>query len=244
MIIDRRSHLPLYVQLKDKLLENIRKGTWGQGEQLPTEEEIQKEFNISRTTVRQALRELELEGLIERQAGRGTFVSQPKIQEGTQAFNLDVLEMGEQGLHLVWKIISAGEQVAPEDVARMLGVADGEPVFCLERLRLANDEVIGHVLSYISPAFVSQIDLSLADKGGTMNYLTPIGMECCTVSRVVEALVPNRQEMRLMNMDRCSPVLVITRLVRTNENQPVEYFRGVYRGDRFRYHIQDLAPQV
>jgi len=242
--IDRRSHLPLYVQLKEMLLENFRKGVWKPGDKIPTEGEIQNEYNLSRTTVRQALRELELEGRIQRQAGRGTFVSQPKIQEGTEAFNLGLPSLVEQGLQVAWKIMSAGEVAAPEAVVKMLQLAPGERVFCLERLRLLNDEIIGYAVTYVAPQFSPKIDLSLALVDGTMNYLTPIGLEQCTAERVVEALLPDRQDIRLLKIDRYSPVLVITRLLRTGDGQPVEYYRGVSRGDRFRYHIQKIPAEV
>ena len=64
MDIDRNSHLPLYIQVKQLLSEKIRVGEWKPGEKIPSEEEIQQNFNVSRTTVRQAMREIELEGKI------------------------------------------------------------------------------------------------------------------------------------------------------------------------------------
>ena len=90
MEIDRNSHLPLYIQLKQRLMEQIRLGEWKPGEKIPTEEEIQQTFDVSRTTVRQAMREIELEGKITRQPGRGTFVTQPKFMEGPNAFELEL----------------------------------------------------------------------------------------------------------------------------------------------------------
>ena len=74
--IDRSTPIPAYFQLKEYLKQQIQAGTWQPGEKIPTEAELCERFNISRTPVRQALKELVFEGLLTRTAGRGTFVAQ------------------------------------------------------------------------------------------------------------------------------------------------------------------------
>lgn len=244
MNINRNSPLPLYFQLKELLLDRIARGDWKPGERLPTEEEIQQKFELSRTTVRQALRELELDGVINRYAGRGTFVSETKVQEGTESFHLDALELTEQGLQLDWKVIQSGEVPAPEEVAAQLRIPAGTGLFYLKRLRVANETAIGYATSYLLSEFKEQVDMSLAETGGTMNYLSPLGLERYTVERVVEALPAERDDAKILEVERCTPVLVISRVLRDPSGRPVEFFRGVYRGDRFRYHIQDLPAQI
>ena len=80
--IDRQSYVPLYVQVKDSLKDLIDSGGRAPGEQLPGEPELCRLYDVSRTVIRQALRDLELEGLITRAKGRGTFVAEPKLREG------------------------------------------------------------------------------------------------------------------------------------------------------------------
>lgn len=65
--IDPRSGIPLYVQLKEILREQIRTGVWEPGDRIPSEAEIRQHFAVSRATVRQAITELEQEGLLVRQ---------------------------------------------------------------------------------------------------------------------------------------------------------------------------------
>ncbi len=244
MPINRNSPLPLYFQLKEVLLSSIQHGEWKPGEQLPTEEEIQEKYGLSRTTVRQALRDLELEGRINRQPGRGTFVSQPKIQEGSESFNQSVKAFKEQGLELVWQVLSAEQIPAPEAVADQLKIAPFSSAFCLRRLRLANQTPIGFVVSYVSGDFIKNVDLAWANQGGSMNYIRGMDLSRCIAERLVEALPAEREDARMLDIDRGVPVLVITRLLRCPDARPIEYFRGVYRGDRFRYHVQSLPPQV
>jgi GntR family transcriptional regulator len=244
MEINRNSPLPLYFQLKQVLSEKIQNGEWKPGEKLPTEEELQQKLDLSRTTVRQALRELELEGIINRRAGRGTFVTQAKVQEGPSAFELEMSEFKETGLQLSWKVVQAGKVPAPDKIATWLQIPSGTDLFRLQRLRIANDLVIGYGISYVIQAYVDKIDLSLAETGGTMYYLSRIDLPRCTAERVLEALPADREDAKILEIERGTPVLVMSRVLRDPESRPFEFFRGVNRGDRYRYHIQRMPVQL
>ena len=77
--IDRSSYIPFYAQVQDALKEYIEHGDATPGDQLPSEPDLCRLFDVSRTVIRQALRGLESEGLIIRHKGRGTFVAEPKL---------------------------------------------------------------------------------------------------------------------------------------------------------------------
>ena len=79
--IQKDSPLPLYFQLKELLRQEIESGHWQPGQRIPSEAELCHAFDISRSVVRQALTELEYQGLLYREQGKGTFVAQPKISE-------------------------------------------------------------------------------------------------------------------------------------------------------------------
>lgn len=244
MDIDRRSPLPLYQQLKQLLDQEIRKGVWKPGEQLPTEEEIQHEYQISRTTVRLALRDLEVEGRINRQPGRGTFVAQPKVREGTEPFNVTASEFVNADTQLSWKVLSAEWEQAPDQAASALQIARGEQVFCLRRLRLSNYGVIGITTSFVPSQQSQRVDLALAEQGGSMKYLKGISLQLCNAERIVEALAAEHRDAKVLEIEEGAPVLVITRVLSDCDGQPIEFFRGVYRGDRFQYHVESLPAQI
>ena len=79
--VDRASPVPLHVQLKQALRDQILGGAWAPGDLLPGENDLCQATGLSRTTVRQALSELTREGLLVRERGRGTFVAAPKLTE-------------------------------------------------------------------------------------------------------------------------------------------------------------------
>ena len=79
--IDFKSHIPYYLQLIEVLKSQITQKVWKPGERMPGEQDLCTDFGVSRTVVRQALGELENNGLIVRHKGPGTFVAEPKISE-------------------------------------------------------------------------------------------------------------------------------------------------------------------
>lgn len=80
-LLDRSIPIPLYYQLKSIILRDIQNGVYAVGDQIPTEGELLKKYNVSRATIRQAILELVNEGLLERRTSKGTFVTSPKVQK-------------------------------------------------------------------------------------------------------------------------------------------------------------------
>ena len=79
--LDKTTPVPLYFQLKELIMAEIKNGTYPKDSAIPTEKELSDMFDISRTTVRQAIAEMVQEGWLYRVKSKGTFVSQPKINQ-------------------------------------------------------------------------------------------------------------------------------------------------------------------
>lgn len=241
MSINRNSPVPLHHQLKLLLAERISSGDLQPGDMVPTEEQLQDQYELSRTTVRQALKTLEVEGAITRFRGRGTFVAKPKLTHSPEPrFSLsDYLR--DQGIEPGWRILSAEWCGAPPEAAAPLGIAEASLVFCLRRLRLANDEPIGYHTAYVPNRFRDDIDMAALETGGSLRYLRGGNhLEGSLADRTLEAVAADDDHARLLDVEKGSPLLLIRRLVVSAEGVPIEYFRGAYRGDSFEYHIRHL----
>ena len=237
--IERKSPVPLYFQLKQLLAERITKGEWRPGDMLPTEEQLQDHYGLSRTTVRQALKELEFEGLISRHRGRGTFVSRPKISHSPDPrFNLSAY-LSEQGMRPGWRVLSAGWVQATAEVAKRLGVESDAQLYQLRRLRLANREPIGYHIAHVIPALGQAIDESQLDQGGSLDYLRATGLlDRSLANRTIEAVLASDDVARHLDVLKGSPILMIRRRVFDAAGIPVEDMRAMYRGDRFQYRVR------
>jgi len=241
MKLNPDSPIPLYFQLKQILLEEIEKETWKPGDMLPTEQQFQEQYGVSRTTVRQTLRELEIEGKITRYRGRGTFVAKHKISHSPENYPNLSDQLIAQGSTPGWKVLSAESVMPPAKIANQLGIELTAKVFCLRRLRLENTEPIGYHIAYVSPSYADLIDKNAFTKGGSLRYLSDTQLlEHCTANRILEAVPANQEEADLLDVEKGAPMLLIRRLTVTAEHKPVEAFKGVYRGDRFEYHITNM----
>jgi GntR family transcriptional regulator len=233
--------MPLYYQLKRVLIAKIDSGELKSGDIFPTEQQIQDIYDVSRTTVRQALSELEDEGKITRHRGRGTFVAKPKVSHSAGSYPNLADHMSEQGLTPGWKLLSAAWLIPDNEVSKRLKLSSGQKVFCLERLRLENDEAIGHHFAYVAPDYAGMIDERAFTEGGSLRYLHNISiLQGSIANRTLEAIPASKKIASLLDIEEGSALLRVRRIIYTQEEHPIEFFEGVYRGDRFQYQINNM----
>src|SRR5215469_17695897 len=159
--LDRNGSIPLVYQLGEAIRDKIVRGQYSLGEPLPTEEQLQKIYGVSRTTVRLALAKLVNEGYIRRQQGKGTYVNPQGLVTIGKPKTLSTDMFGVKSTTQI--IQSAGMKVRTEelyfthklpgqDVAEKLGIKEKDPVLYFERVRYANDRPLVLEKSWIPAA--------------------------------------------------------------------------------------------
>jgi GntR family transcriptional regulator len=238
--INFESPIPYYIQLMNVLRDKIQRGDWAPGDQIPGEQDLCELYGISRTVVRQALQELELEGVINRRKGKGTFVSLPKINEGlVQKLTGFYQDMMEKGLKPTTKVLHQNVIPAGDKVSQFLGVNPNEIVIDILRLRFVNEEPIQLVTTYIPfelcPALAS-VDLT---NRSLYEYLEKeAGIFIFRGRRYIEAVLANDTEASLLNIERGSPLLMLDSISFTEDGRPIEYYHALHRGDRSRFEVE------
>jgi GntR family transcriptional regulator len=238
--INFESYIPYYLQLMDILREKVQQAEWLPGNQIPGEQDLCEQYQVSRTVVRQALRELEYEGVITRQKGKGTFISLPKINEGlVQKLTGFYQDMVERGLKPGSKVLHQIVSPSSEKVARFLNITPGVEVIDIQRLRFINDEPIQLVTTYIPfeicPALAT-VDLT---NRSLYEYL---GKECGIFivkgHRYIEAVLASEHEAALLGIERGAPLLMLDSVSFSEDGQPIEYYHALHRGDRSRFEVE------
>jgi len=240
--INFESHIPYYIQLMEILKENIKQKKWQPGEQIPGEQDLCELYKISRTVVRQTLRELELEGVINRRKGKGTFISLPKISEGLiQKLTGFYQDMVEHGLKPVTKVLHQNVVPCPEKVAPFLNITPGTQVVDIQRLRFINDEPIQLVTTYIPYEIcpeLATIDLS------NRSLYEFLEKECNVFiskgRRYIEAVLANEIEADLLDIERGAPLIMLDSISYSESGRPIEFYHAVHRGDRSRFEVELL----
>lgn len=238
--IRRGAPTPYYAQLAAILRTQIGAGTYGPGDALPAESELCTAFGLSRTVVRQALDELVAEGLVQKERGRGSFVTQPKLADLViQELRGFSDEMGARG-HDVGTIILAQEViVAPHQVAIDLGLRQGAKVVHLVRIRTANGDPIVKVDTYLPlPRFRRMATVDVTGRSLYETLAEGFGARAGSGWRRIEAAVASRELADLLGVDIGSPMLELTALTADEDGVPFEMFRAYYRGDRTSFEVR------
>jgi GntR family transcriptional regulator len=238
LAIDRTSPLPFYYQLKQILLTDLREQELAPGDRLPGDHELCNRFDVSRTVVRQALSELETEGVIERVKGRGTFVAQQKTAEHlVQSLTGLYEDVAARGSHLRSDVRRLEVVPADQPIAGELELQPGAPVIVLERLRFVDDEPWVLVTTYlpydVAPGLVEE-DLSNQSLYALLE--TKYDVELTHGRRGVEAAVANGVLAKALAISVGDPVLLL-RSTSYGGGRPVEMFVAYHRGDRSRFEV-------
>ena len=246
-MLERSSPLPLYHQLKQLLADRIHSGDWKPGDLIPGEHELQDRYHLSRTTVRQAMQELEREGFVTRHRGRGTFVAHPRVVHSPEVRASFSDYLLAQGIKAGWRVLTAEVVPAPLDVAARLHIASGDPVFHSRRLRLADDVPLGYLEAWVPRARLGSNYNSTPPEprtcealatGGSLEYLRVLGLiSGCRAERTLAACPACEAEATLLGLPVGAPVLKIDRRTISADGLVIEDFCGTYRGDRFRYRV-------
>jgi len=233
-VISRTSKLPLHQQLYDFLRAKIRSGEWKESQMIPAEPELINQYGVSRIVVRQVLNRLVSEGLIFRQQGRGSFVSERRLEEGLSRIISFTEDMHQRGLTPKTRVLFKGLLPAHEDISEHLGIQPGEELVRIERLRLANDEPMSIEDSYLVQRYFPGIldeDFALVPLRQTLQQ--KFGVQITRARQVIRAVQATAEQARLLTTPAKAPLLLIERVSFSGQNQPIEFLRIYYRGDRY-----------
>lgn len=243
--IYRNSPLPRYFQLKEIMRERIRTSDWKPGDLIPSERELGETYGISRMTARQAITELVNEGLLYREQGKGTFVSQHKITQQLIRLTGFTEDIRTRGQRPGTKVLSAQMYPADETTAERLRIKAGEMLFRLQRLRLADGEPLAIELSLISFKGCERLLEEDLENNSLYRVLeTKYGLPLMEAEQELEAGLAGNEEAHLLKIPVGSAVLFTRRTTYTERNQPIEYARSVYCGNKYTFYTHMKREQL
>ena len=221
---------PKYYAVKRHLLEFI--GSLEPGAAVPTERELSLRMRTSRTTVRQALGELVVEGRLVRRQGSGTYVAEPKV-----TWPLYLASFTEQvrasGFTPSAEVLGTSRIAATADLARYLGINGRAPVYKLERRRLADNWPIAVETSWLPARRFPGLTRLIRMHGSLHAILADhYGTKLQTGEESIETAPATPREAGPLRVDVGTPMLVVSRQNFDASGTPVELGRTWFRGDR------------
>lgn len=237
LLKDKRS---LTVQLRDRLRQLIVEQSYQAGQQLPSEEALVQMFGVSRATVREALKMLEEERVINVRHGLGRFVAyDPTSLISEDITRLEsVTEMaGNLGFNLQTEVLEFQAEIPGGKVRTLLNLADGERVYVLKRIRKADGEIFIYSIDIFSESLPG-VPPPESFEGSLVSIMESEWGARLTYSRTTISATMAEDESPLhAGLESGIPWILLEQINYDQDHRPVLYSRDFHRGDKFQFHV-------
>ncbi len=235
--VSRSNRIPLYYQVETDIRSRIERGDWKPGQQIPTEAQLCDLYGASRITIRQAVSNLANEGLLVREAGRGTFVSEPWVTAGTRGLTSFTEEMRGLGLQAGARVLDLRIEIPSPETVQRLQLEPDSPIVVVKRLRLGNSKPIGIQTAFLPAARYPGLEQAPLADTSLYGYLQEHYGVIPTEAEETFWVAPvTGEDARLLNVRSGTCGFLVERLTFDSEG-PFEFVTSVMRGDRYRIHL-------
>ncbi len=227
----------LYLRLADSLIDQIKDGTYAEGSLLPSERELCETYEVSRTTVRQALQELSQEGYVNSIQGKGTFVARPQIrQELSSIYSFDE-DMRRLGKTPETRIMDFVEMTAAGTLAATFSLPEGSSVYRIMRLRLADGEPMLLETNFLPCTRFPGISREALENQSLYRVLTTqYSLNISVAEETFEPVLLRPIESQIFGAVQNALGMLIERIAFEGENV-VEFSKSVSPSYKFKHHI-------
>ena len=240
--LSKKAGFPLYVQAKEYLLGKIESSEWAEGGMLPREEDLCRTLDVSRITIREAMKLLVREGKLERIPGKGTFVSRRKLEQ----------RLDRQFSFTRWAVLNAIEHATrilrvetlacTSHIAKHLEIGEGNLVTRIERLRLGNGEPLMAEEIWVPEALCPELHLKDLAFVPLHDVLAKdYGIELVEAIESIEPRVASDTVRQLLHMHDPALVQAVEHTAYTVDHKVVYFAVAQYRGDRVKFTFELTA---
>lgn len=236
-LIDREDHQKLYLQLYDILKKKIETNEWQIGSQIPTEDELGKVFNVSRSTVRNAVIELVREGYLKRQQGKGTFICKNIGSDGIAMLTRIQEVFFEKGLQFTTKVLARTVMMPADDLDVKLNIPKDRHIIYIKQLRLIGVEPVLIQEAYIPYHFCPLLlEDDIEDSSLFELFEKKYGIKFTKLENFIEITHLTADASHLMGLEEGSATILLHQYFYSGETV-VMYIQSIKRTDKFKFLI-------
>ncbi len=238
---DKSTPIPMHYQIRKFIQDNIENGKLVADECLPPELELAKIFNVSRSTVRQAINDLVVKDVLYRRKGKGTFVKPEKTVstffQKLNSFNEEMMLKGKvpSTRQLSFEVISAIPAINSA-----LGIDKNEPLIYLERLRFVDNQPNVYMESYLPYSLFQGMEFEDMNDRSMYSVMSErFGVSVDRVLRHIEVANATRKTAQMLSVKNGAAIFLVTFTgFAFDGSVPVEYSISRYRGDVNRFIVE------
>jgi GntR family transcriptional regulator len=236
-VIDSAQALPLYHQVAGILRQRIEDGIYPVGGKLLAEDELAAEFAVSRATIRQAVGELVMEGLVVRSQGRGTYVEERDKSVLQQRFRGSLGDLIHESHRAKTRNVELTHNTPiPSRIAEALQL-DRPLGTIVKRTRTMDGQPFALTTTYLPPDLGNKVTAAGLRKKALMELLIDGGVVLSNATQAIRAQLADLDVCQQIDVELGAAVLFVERIVHDTSGRPVEYVRSWYRGDRYEYAV-------
>jgi GntR family transcriptional regulator len=233
-----QSKSPLYYQLAEIIINDIKEKNLQENDRILTEREYCEKYNLSRSTVRQAIAYLEKKGYIYKVQGCGTFVSSRVMKQKLLKFYSFTEEAKKQGKTPSSKILSFKEKKADEKICKELNINRDDKVYELQRLRLADDEVVMYEKTYLLEKKMQGLSKNILLENPLYDILqNRYNISFTKATERFSVLLADEKIAEILTIPQGSPIIRLQRWTYAGM-EIIEYTVSLVRGDRFEFEVE------
>lgn len=229
-----RNGIPLYYQLKEYLLQRIE-SEFKPGDLLPSETEIEKEYKVSRITVRKAIEELAREGIVVKKQGKGTFVQEKKVRYDANTIGSLTQRLSRENRQLETRSI---EYIYLSDAHHVKDLLPCDTLLCIKRFRLLDGQPFAIMQNYICPDRVPEIETRFTIESLYTFYQEVYGITFSQAEETVEARAATVEQARKLEIEPNAPLLSLRRLSYDDHGNPIEFSDILIKGNMYQHKIR------
>lgn len=236
-----KGSLPLYIQVKSRIEEDVI-GRLRPNDLIPSEHVLMEKYDVSRTTIRKALEQLNQEGIVYKKHGIGTFVSEEKMRQQLANYSGFSRQMEKMGYTIKYTVLEQTIIPCNNELAKRLDISLNEKVFFLKRKATRNGENINFTQSYIPYKYVKDIEKYNFGENSLYHILEVVyRIQITQTTRGIEAILADYESAEILNIKEGVPILKFDGFVTANQNGHkqflIEYFKTYYRTDDTKFYI-------
>lgn len=238
-MLNHTSAKPLYVQLEEVVRQKLFNNTWVPGAPIPSENELSREYGISRMTVRNVITKLVQEGLLFRIPGKGTFVSEPKIIAKTLSYEGIREQLEQMGYEVTTKLLEAVTQRGTKEMCDTFEIKPNSLLYKVKRIRYVKNEPFSLHTSYIPAELASGLEkMDLVSEQLCTILSNEYGLIRENTQETLESVAASREEAKLLNIPVNHPLLLLYDTIIGKNGKPFELSSVLFRGEKIKLKLE------
>ncbi|MCT4597166.1 MAG: GntR family transcriptional regulator [Vallitalea sp.] len=226
------SSLPVYIQIKNDIINKIRLGIWKENEKIPSEVMLMKEYGAGRGTVRDAIRLIIDEGYLYIKKGIGTFVAQQEVGISIEPFVSLTYFIKMRGLELTTKVLEEKEIIVDSIISKQTGIKENTKCLYVKRLRILDNKPIGLEVFHFShdeEEYFRDFDFT---KGISHYLFEELKVSVTKMTMDLEVIKATGEEKELLQLQDDSKMIISNRVVNVNSQKEILYHLKFYCGEQ------------